>query len=97
MQRIDSSHSIWLFDTERMRFRRLPKGADLAAPSFEALRTAVMTADDVRALWAWVQCPSGRDDLPAWKRLLGELDFSDPRRSLAAARLGSLRATYAVS
>jgi hypothetical protein len=36
MQRIDSSHSIWLFDTERMRFRRLPKGADLVAPSFEA-------------------------------------------------------------
>ena len=36
MQRIDSSHSIWLFDTERMRFRRLPKGADPAAPSLES-------------------------------------------------------------
>jgi hypothetical protein len=60
------------------------------------LRNAVMTADDVEALWAWVQCPSGRDDLPAWKRLLAELDFSDPRRSLAVARIGSLRAAYAV-
>ncbi|HEY7136845.1 MAG TPA: hypothetical protein VIB48_17455 [Acidimicrobiia bacterium] len=36
MQRIDSSHSIWLFDTERMRFRRLPKGADPGAPSLES-------------------------------------------------------------
>jgi hypothetical protein len=35
MERIDTSHSIWLFDTERMRFRRMPRGADPAAPSFE--------------------------------------------------------------
>jgi hypothetical protein len=60
------------------------------------LRNAVMTADDVEALWAWVECPSGRDDLPAWKRLLAELDFRDPRRSLAAAHVGSLRAAYAI-
>jgi hypothetical protein len=61
------------------------------------LRNAVMTSDDEDALWAWVQCPSGRDDLPAWKRLLGELDFRDPRRSLAAAQVGSLRAALAIS
>jgi hypothetical protein len=61
------------------------------------LRNAVMTADDEEALWAWVQCPSGRDDLPAWKRLLAALDFRDPRRSLAAAQVGSLRAAYAIS
>jgi hypothetical protein len=61
------------------------------------MRQAVMTADDLEALWAWVQCPSGRDDLPAWKRLLAGLDFRDPRRSLAAAQVGSLRAAYAVS
>ncbi|MBV8950581.1 MAG: hypothetical protein JOZ99_06885 [Actinobacteria bacterium] len=36
IQRIDSSHSIWLFDSERMRFRRLPKGADPSSPSLEA-------------------------------------------------------------
>jgi hypothetical protein len=36
MYRIDSAHSIWLFDTDRMRFRRLPKEADPDAPSLEA-------------------------------------------------------------
>jgi hypothetical protein len=61
------------------------------------LRNAVMTAEDHEALWAWVQCPSGRDDLPAWKRLLAELDFRDPRRSLAAAQVGSLRAAYSTT
>jgi hypothetical protein len=61
------------------------------------LRNAVMTCDDDEALWAWVQCPSGRDDLPAWKRLLAELGFRDPRRSLAAAQVGSLRSAYAIS
>ena len=61
------------------------------------LRNAVMTAGDVEALWAWVQCPSGRDDLPAWKRLLAELDFRDTRRSLAAGQVASLRAQYAVA
>lgn len=59
------------------------------------LRHAVMTADDHEALWAWAQCPSGHDDLPAWKRLLAELDFRDPRRSLAASQVQSLRATFA--
>jgi hypothetical protein len=35
MYRIDSTNSLWLFDTDRMRFRRLPKGADADAPSLE--------------------------------------------------------------
>jgi hypothetical protein len=61
------------------------------------LRNAVMTADDVEALWAWVQCPSGHDDLPAWKRLLPALDFRDPRRSLAVSQIASLRAAFATS
>ncbi|HMJ34101.1 MAG TPA: hypothetical protein VK501_09295 [Baekduia sp.] len=56
------------------------------------LRQAVMTADDAEALWAWVRSASGHDDLAAWKRLLANLDYSDPRRSLAASRVGSLRA-----
>ncbi|HYZ30333.1 MAG TPA: GAF domain-containing protein [Thermoleophilaceae bacterium] len=60
------------------------------------LRNAVMTADDAEALWAWVQGPSGRDDLPAWKRLLAQLEFRDPRRSLAASQVALLRARYAV-
>lgn len=61
------------------------------------MRQAVMTADDPEALWSWVQTPSGRDDLPAWKRLLARLDFRDPRRSLAASQVGVLRAAYTVS
>jgi hypothetical protein len=56
------------------------------------LRTAVMTADEPDALWAWVHCASGDDDLGAWKRLLSQLSFRDPRRPLAAARVSDLRA-----
>jgi DNA-binding response OmpR family regulator len=59
------------------------------------LRQAVMTSDDDEALWAWLQSFSGRDDLAAWKRLLGNLDFRDPRRSLAATQVRSLRAAFA--
>jgi hypothetical protein len=59
------------------------------------LRQAVMTADDAEALWAWVQTPSGSDDLPAWKRLLGALAFHDPRRARCAARVGELRSEAA--
>src|SRR5688572_21956011 len=36
MERIESTHSTWIFDTERMRFRRLPKGADTTTPSLES-------------------------------------------------------------
>jgi hypothetical protein len=59
------------------------------------LRHAVLAADDDEALWAWVRSPSGAEDLQAWKRLLSHLDFRDPRRSLASARVGSLRADRA--
>jgi hypothetical protein len=55
------------------------------------MRQAVMTAEDPDALWAWVNTPAGREDLAAWKRLLPELDFHDPRRSLCASRVGELR------
>jgi hypothetical protein len=58
------------------------------------LRHAVMTADDVEALWAWALTTSGCEDIAAWKRLLANLDYDDPRRSLAASRVGSLRAAY---
>jgi hypothetical protein len=56
-----------------------------------------MSADDREALWAWAQCPSGCDDLPAWKRLLTPLDFRDPRRTLVAARVRWLRAAFATA
>jgi hypothetical protein len=65
--------------------------------SLEAwLRQAVMTADEHDTLWAWVQSASGREDLAAWRRLLAQLHFHDPRRSLAAAEVRRLRAAYAV-
>ena len=35
MVRIESAHSLWLFDTERKRFRRLPRGADPDAPALD--------------------------------------------------------------
>jgi hypothetical protein len=55
------------------------------------LRQAVMTSEDPEALWAWVQTPTGDEDLPAWKRLLTGLAFHDPRRARCAARVGELR------
>jgi hypothetical protein len=55
------------------------------------LHQAVMTAGDVEALWAWVLTAHGTEDLRAWKRLLSLLEFTDPRRALAAARVGELR------
>jgi hypothetical protein len=61
------------------------------------LRHAVMTSDDAEALWAWVHSSSGCDDLAAWKRLLANLDYADPRRSLAASRVGALRAAHGVA
>ena len=56
------------------------------------LRQSVMSAGDREALWAWLQTPSGSRDLAAWQRLLADLPFQDPRRSLAASRVGGLRA-----
>ncbi len=55
------------------------------------LRQAVMTAEDADALWAWVHTPTGADDLGAWKRLLTQLEFRDPRRPLCVARTAELR------
>ncbi len=74
MERIESTHSVWLFDTDRMRFRRVPKGTDPDAPSldkdweaFFALDvddetgafTVALNDDRTRLLRAW------RDDVPA--------------------------------
>jgi hypothetical protein len=61
------------------------------------VRSAVMTAGDREAIWAWLESESGGDDLPAWKRFLASLDFDDPRRALAASRLSLLRTTLALA
>jgi hypothetical protein len=60
------------------------------------VRQAVMTSDDPEALWAWVNSPSGRHDVGAWKRLLSHLEFRDPRRSLCASRVSELRRSLAL-
>jgi hypothetical protein len=36
VERIESAHSVWLFDTERHRFRRLPLDADPDAPALDS-------------------------------------------------------------
>ncbi len=56
------------------------------------MRQSVMSAGDQEALWEWLQTAGGSDDLAAWQRLLANLPFQDPRRSLAASRIGRLRA-----
>jgi len=55
------------------------------------MRQSVMSSGDQQALWAWLQTAGGTADLPAWQRLLANLAFQDPRRSLAASRVGQLR------
>jgi hypothetical protein len=61
------------------------------------VRRAVMSCNDREALWAWLQSSSGRDDLFGWKRFLSDLGFDDPRRALAASRLGQLRDSLAIA
>jgi hypothetical protein len=55
------------------------------------LRQSVLSSGDQEALWAWLQTVTGAADLAAWQRLLANLPFQDPRRSLAASRAGQLR------
>jgi hypothetical protein len=54
------------------------------------VRSAVMASGDPEALWAWLGSASGRDDALAWKRFAVDVDFLDPRRSLAASRIAGL-------
>jgi hypothetical protein len=67
MRRIDSTNSTWLFDIERMRFCRLPRGVDpsLAPPHGEwqayygleielsGAFTIALNSDHTRLLRAW--------------------------------------------
>jgi hypothetical protein len=36
VRRIDSAHSTWLFDTDEMRFARLPRGVDPSSFTLES-------------------------------------------------------------
>jgi hypothetical protein len=60
------------------------------------VRRAVIATEDREAMWAWLDSSSGRDDGPSLRRFLADLPFDDPRRALAASRLGQLRATLSV-
>ena len=85
MQRIDSTHSTWLFDTERMRYCRIPKGIDPSSLPLErewqpyyALEidvsgsfTVALNADRTRLLRAW-QEPADDLDPTAELELLRE-------------------------
>jgi hypothetical protein len=55
------------------------------------MRQSVMSCGDREALWGWLETASGGFDVAAWQRLLANLPFQDPRRSLAASRLAQLR------
>ena len=77
MDRIESTHSTWLFDTERMRFCRLPRGIDPMSIGLEGewqpyygleldpsgSFTVALNADHTRMLRAW------RDETEATKEL----------------------------
>ncbi|MCW3013859.1 MAG: transcriptional regulator [Solirubrobacterales bacterium] len=60
------------------------------------VRRAAITSEDREALWAWLDTSSGRDDRAALKSFLADLPFDDPRRALAATRLGQLRTTLSI-
>jgi hypothetical protein len=90
MLRIDSTQNTWLFDVERMRFRRLPRDADPGAPSrdrdwepYFALEmdsetgvfTVALNADRTRLLRA------SRDDGGGDGNATGELRFRVSARS----------------
>lgn len=70
-------------------------GIERAREELESwLRQAVVTSEDIDALWSWVRSPSGEDDLLSWRRLLAALEYTDSRRSLAAARTAQLRRRF---
>ena len=79
-----------IIDSREGAIWRSGSGLNGLSAAGEAVEHAA-DSDDLEALWAWVQTPTGEDDLPAWKRLLGSLAFHDPRRARCAARVKELR------
>jgi hypothetical protein len=77
MRRIDSTHSTWLFDTERMRFCRLPRGIDPSSITLDrewqpyfgleidpaGAFTVALNADHTRLLRAWREEPEPTKEL----------------------------------
>ena len=77
MRRIDSTHSTWMFDTERMRFCRLPRGVDPSSITLDSewqpyfgleidaagAFTVALNADHTRLLRAWREEPEPTKEL----------------------------------
>ena len=77
MQRIDSTHSTWIFDTERMRFCRMPRSAGPAPLPRESewqpyyglelaasgAFTVALNAEHTRLLRAWREDPEPTTEL----------------------------------
>jgi len=77
MRRIDSTHSTWLFDSERMRFCRLPRGIDPSSITLESewqayfglevdadgAFTVALNAAHPRLLRAWREEPEPTKEL----------------------------------
>jgi hypothetical protein len=77
MQRIESTHSTWLFDSQRMRFCRLPRGIDPSSLPQESewqpyfglevdttgAFTVALNADHTRLLRAWREDPEATQEL----------------------------------
>jgi hypothetical protein len=47
------------------------------------------------ALWAWLECESGRDDLAAMREFVQRAAPGDPHRAMAAARMAALQVRWA--
>jgi hypothetical protein len=77
MRRIESTHSTWLFDTEKMRFARLPRGVDPSSVPLErewqayfgleldteGAFTVALNAEHTRLLRAWREEPEPTKEL----------------------------------
>jgi hypothetical protein len=77
LERIDSTHSTWLFDSERMRFCRLPRGLEPGSLALEnewqpyfgleidasGAFTIVLNAEHTKLLRAWREEPEPTREL----------------------------------
>jgi hypothetical protein len=83
MQRIDSTHSIWLFDTERLRFRRLPHGTDPNALSLESdwQQYFALEVDDETGAFTVALNEDGTRLLRAWREPARPADATQELRT----------------
>ncbi|MCZ7527524.1 MAG: hypothetical protein M5U14_14750 [Acidimicrobiia bacterium] len=92
MERIESSHSTWIFDPERMRFRRVPKGVDPDVPSLErdweryygleidattGSFTVTLNPEGTRLLRSWREGTPSHDEEPTAELTLEPVDRPD--------------------